>query len=916
MINKELFKLQEQGEAPSWMTLAGYSSLSKGYRLKGETPKGMYLRVAEAAALSLGKPELASTFFEMMWKNYLCPASPVLANLGTDRGLPISCFGIDVGDSVKHITQGICEMSMMSKHGGGVGVNLNRVRPRNSLIKNGANGRSEGVVPFAKMYDSSILAMNQGSTRRGAASVNLNIEHGDWQEFIRMRRPEGDINRQCGNLHHCTVINDEFMIKVESGDPVARAKWAELMRARMETGESYIMFKDTVNRANPEAYKNNGLEIDMTNICCLTGDTLVVTKNGARKIEDLVNETVEIFDGEKWVKCSNFEKKGSINELYEVELKSGYKIKATYNHRFKVYENYNHIRRNRHIIKTASELLNTDFIELHTQGYHGKEIEHGAYLKGFLLGDGTYNKASNKPILNLHSTKYCCIDNLIKSCLEISINGKLRSDCIVDPLFSEEIDIKSENTYGKQIFKKMKGLTARSNELNFWVTDAKNGIGDIVHTWDRNTKIQFLAGILDADGTLGKSIQITQKNENIIKDIQSIVFSLGYAGSIDKQPNGYRLTIGSYDSFNLLAELCSSRLKWSGKAPNRRTTGYRRIKNITKINVDKTDVYCPNIPTTGFFALANGTMTGNSEITLYTDDDHSFICCLSSLNLARYDEWKDEELNGMSIPYLSILFLNGVLNEFINKAQYIWGMEKSVASAKKGRAVGLGVLGWHTLLQSKMMPFGSFSTMQLNAEIFKYIKDESVKASKDLAKSNGEPEWCLGTGMYNTHLLALAPTRSNSIISGELSASIEPIIANAFVDKSAKGTFIRHNLKLKEVLDKYGKDDHKVWKDIARKHGSVQHLDFLSDAEKEVFKTAYEIHQGDIVAQAAQRQRWVCQAQSLNLFFNTNVDPRFFNEVHLEAWRLGVKTLYYCRSRSVLQADVASRDEGCSSCEG
>jgi ribonucleoside-diphosphate reductase alpha chain len=580
---QELKDLKAKKEAPEWMTAAGYITISKGYRLKGETPKGMYMRVAVSAAdflyqnksiskiLDLTKDQMVDAFFQAMWKNWLCPASPVLSNLGTDRGLPISCYGNDVGDSVQRIMECAAELAMLSKNSGGVGMNWSRIRPRGTLIKGGANGTSEGIIPFAKIYDSTIIGISQGSTRRGAASGNLNIEHGDWHEFVRMRRPEGDINRQCGNLHHCTVINDDFMQKVVDGDYAARAKWAELMKARMETGEPYIMFKDNVNKTNPAGYKNLGLEIDMTNIC--------------------------------------------------------------------------------------------------------------------------------------------------------------------------------------------------------------------------------------------------------------------------------------------------------------------------------------------------------SEITLFTDDDHSFICCLASLNLVNYDEWKTERIHNLSLPQIATIFLNGVLNEFIGKAKSIFGLDKVVRHATKGRAIGIGVLGWHTLLQAKSMPFESFPTMMLNGEIFNFIHKEAVQGSKDMAQIFGEPEWCKDTGMYNSHLIAIAPTRSNSIISGDVSPGIEPIIANAYVDKTAKGTFIRKNPYLMVLLEKYGKNDDKIWKDIARKNGSVQHLDFLSENERNVFKTAYEINQMALITQASQRQQFVCQSQSLNLFFPVEVVPSYFNKVHIEAWKMGIKTLYYCRSKSGIQADVANRDEGCLSCE-
>lgn len=571
----KLKHLQDIGEAPLWLSEEGFTTISKGYMLEQETPKAMYRRVARSVA-KYGKfsDKFKHDFFTAMYDlNYLNPATPVLSNCGTDRALPISCFTIDLDDKMQDIMgRGLGELSMLTKNGGGVGISFQRIRPAGSLIKGGKNGKSEGIIPFVKVYDSAILATKQGDVRRGSVSINLSIEHGDFSEFIRMRRPEGDLNRQCQNVHHCVTISDEFMHKVKNGDLEARHKWSEVMKTRIETGEPYIFFEGNVERGNPQCYKDNGLDVTATNIC--------------------------------------------------------------------------------------------------------------------------------------------------------------------------------------------------------------------------------------------------------------------------------------------------------------------------------------------------------SEILLHTDPQHSFVCCLSSLNLTKYDEWKDWKApnTGLSLPELAVYFLNGVLDEFIDKAQYIPYLENSVRSAIKGRAIGVGVLGWHTLLQEKLIPFESFEAMSLNNEIFKVIDSGSLKASQSLAKERGEPEWCKGHNIYNTHRIAIAPTRSNSIISGDVSAGIEPIIANAYTDNTAKGTFIRRNRTLQALLNTYGKNTDDIWKDISNKHGSVQHLDFLSDREKDVFKTAYEIDQKSIIQQASQRQKYICQSQSLNLFFPFDVKPKYFNDVHILAWELGVKTLYYCRSTSGIKVEY--KEDECKSCEG
>ena len=576
---------------PSWGNTEIYvKTISKGYLLPGEKPKDAYWRVATKVAQRLGKPQLATKFFDYIWKGWLNLATPVLSNTGTDRGLPISCFGIDVADSIYDIGAKNLELMLLAKHGGGVGIGINQIRPAGAPIT--GNGTSDGVVPFTKIYDSTILATNQGSVRRGAASVNLNIEHGDFEEWLEIREPKGDVNRQSLNLHQCAVVGNKFMRKLQDGDETARRKWGKLLQKRKATGEPYIMFKGNVNNANPEMYKKNGLKVFMTNIC--------------------------------------------------------------------------------------------------------------------------------------------------------------------------------------------------------------------------------------------------------------------------------------------------------------------------------------------------------SEITLHTDENHSFVCCLSSVNLAKYNEWKDTDL-----IYTATWFLDGVLSEFIQKAKNMRGFENSVASAEKGRALGLGVLGWHTYLQQQGIPFEGMEAQFETRKIFSQIKIESDRASRDLASEYGEPLWCKESGMRNTHLRAIAPTVSNSKLSGNVSAGIEPWAANIFTEQTAKGTFIRKNQELEKVLRKAGINNKDTWDKIMEDGGSVQDLKeldnwvylggkmiLLSDVSeedklktypvKDVFRTFKEINQMDLVKQAGVRQQYIDQAVSLNLAFPSIASPKWINQVTMEAWKQGIKTLYYMRTESVLRGDIATRavDPDCVACDG
>jgi len=217
---------------PDWGDNEVYKkTIGGGYLYNGETPKEAYERVSKTVAKRLQKPELAQTFFEYIWNGWLCLASPVLSNTGTDRGLPISCFGIDVADSIIDIGQKNLEMMLLAKHGGGVGIGINQIRPAGAKITD--NGTSDGVVPFCKIYDSTILATNQGSVRRGAASVNINIDHPDFEEWLEIREPKGDVNRQSLNLHQCAVVGDKFMRKLISGNGRARRRWTFFLKGTL-----------------------------------------------------------------------------------------------------------------------------------------------------------------------------------------------------------------------------------------------------------------------------------------------------------------------------------------------------------------------------------------------------------------------------------------------------------------------------------------------------------------------------------------------------------------------------------------------------------------------------------------------------------------------------------------------------------
>lgn len=298
-----------------------------------------------------------------------------------------------------------------------------------------------------------------------------------------------------------------------------------------------------------------------------------------------------------------------------------------------------------------------------------------------------------------------------------------------------------------------------------------------------------------------------------------------------------------------------------------------------------------------------------SEIMLPSSKEESFICCLSSMNLELFDEWKDT-----NAVKLAIYFLDAVLSEFIEKTADNFYLQGARNFAIRHRALGLGVLGYHSYLQKNMIPFESFQATQFNARAFKHIREEAEAASRELANIYGEPELLRGYGMRNTTLMAVAPTTSSSAILGQTSPGIEPFASNYYKAGLAKGNFMRKNKYLAKLLEEKGLDNEETWRTIMLNHGSVQHMEELTDEEKAVFKTFKEISPMEIVTQAAQRQQYIDQAQSLNLQIPSTMPVKDVNYVIIEAWKKGVKTLYYQRSSSVSK-ELMVNFVNCSSCE-
>ena len=395
------------------------------------------------------------------------------------------------------------------------------------------------------------------------------------------------------------------------------------------------------------------------------------------------------------------------------------------------------------------------------------------------------------------------------------------------------------------------------------------------------------------------------------KDIKEFL-EIGTEGNpIQELTHG--VTVSNQWMEEMIAGDVEKRTIWAKVLQSRGEIGYPYIlfnDNANNATVDvykdkKLPIYASNLCT---------------EIMLPSNDEWSFVCCLSSINLLHYDKWKDTD----AVETLTY-FLDAVMEEFITKLEVYRDsphkddqltftfMEKAYNFARQNRALGLGALGWHSLLQSKMLPFDSQEAYNLNNEIFKLIKEKSYKASEEMAEKYGEPEILKGYGRRNTTLNAIAPTTSSAFILGQVSQGIEPIWSNIYVKDIAKIKTTIKNPILEQLLEEKGQNTQEVWRSIRDNDGSVQHLEFLTEYEKDVFKTYSEIDQNVIVYQAANRQNHIDQGQSINVMVHPDMPIKDINQIYINAWKLGVKSMYYQHSMNAAQKFKQKKE--CATCE-
>lgn len=889
-----------------WLNEDSTKFLESGYLEKGTTPKQRIREIADNAERILGIKGFSDKFYGYMGKGYYSLSSPVWANFGNKRGLPISCYSIDVQDTMPDILRATSEVGTMSKFGGGTGGGFDKLRPRGSKIT--GNGESSGAVHFMKLFESMIDSVSQGSTRRGAFSPYLPLEHADIDEFLDIGTEGNPIQK----LTHAVTVTDKWMQEMIDEDEDKRKIWAKVLQRRVEMGYPYIFFKDTVNNNTVDVYKDKRLEINHSNLC-VAPETKILTDKGYEEIGGLVGEKVNVWNGEEWSKV-DIVKTGENQELLKIVTDSGYEIETTPYHKFYVLEyteSGGRTKPPRFKEVRAKDLKDGDqLIKFELPVIEGDKTLKHAYDNGFFTADGTVSK--NQNVIYLYNNKRELKNRLA------SVSSWANSDML-------ELD----RAYG----------VAEGLKNKYFVPTSSYTV---------KSKLKWLAGYLDGDGTVtnnngSQTVQVGSINHEFLKEVQLMLQTLGVDSKVTLNKKAgisllpkndgtgeyaeyetkeiHRLLINGNSLYKLhKLGFETHRLEWEVRKPNRGCSHYIQVVSIENAK-ERKNTYCFTEPKR-HMGMFNGLLTGQcSEITLPTNEDWSFVCCLASMNIATYDDWKDTDA-----VETMVYFLDSVMEEFITKLenmrdsdeeekrQAFYFMEKAYKFAKEHRALGLGSLGLHSHYQSNNIAFESIEASRKNIKIHKFIQERSYKASEELAELYGEPKLLKGYGRRNATLLAIAPTTSSAFILGQVSQSIEPLMSNYYVKDMAKTKVTVRNPYLKEVLIKYNKDDRETWNSIREYDGSVQHLDFLTKHEKDVFKTFSEIDQYAILDQAAMRQQFIDQSQSLNLMINPSTSAREINNLYIFAWENGIKSLYYQHGTNAAQQ--FNKDLNCIMCEG
>ena len=883
-------KLKAKGEIPNWYSTNALQFFMESYSYKGESVKSR----DETTNKSLAKyaPKVypdwwnedeyfkgltwEQAFNKLSWDGYSIYSTPLKANGGLpDRGLTVSCCGQHMDNSVasKAFIRGELEVLIKNSHGCSMDVS--------SWLAEGtvydADGNiSEGIIPVITDYQDSTEAINQG-VRRGQTLFAVDALHGDFWAVAKK------LYLERATLNISWLMTDDFIKKLEAKDEEVLNRWEEILYIRMTTGKGYFTKIDTMNRNKAQTFKNLNLKVHASNLC-VAPETMILTDRGYETISDLEGQDVTVWNGKEW---SNVKvvKTGVDKKLIKVTTNFNQVIECTPEHKF--YVQVGSIGRGGKIYeKRAKDLKSGDrLIKFDLPIIEGREDLKEAYTNGFYSGDGCCFKGRQMNYL-YHEKR-----NLL---------GKLGA---IHRVYEDDSQNRTVVTHDGSLKDK------------YFVPTANYTI---------DSRIKWLAGICDSDGTVSRngdteSLQIGSIHLTFLQEIQLMLQTLGVTSTINtgvaegyrEMPlnngtgeNGlfycqqaYRLLVNANGLFKL-SELGfeTFRLQWKKRRPNRECDRFMTIATVEDLG-RYDDTFCFTEPKR-HMGMFNGILTGQcNEVNLPANDEYSFTCVIINANLALYEDFPEHLYHILHI--MQDCNVSGYIEEIEKKTgESRIFLSKVLKFTKDFRAVGTGVCGFHSLLMKKRIVFGSFDSMILNEEIFKKMRNDLDECNAWLAEVLGEPDKLKGYGKRNATVMMMPPTKSSAELAKESpTESINPETALVRVKETVGGDIFRINTELLKVMKELGQYTQENINFIAQNKGSVQKCNWMPQHLKDVFRNAFETPMEAHLDLCAQRQPYIDQQQSINLYLSGSDTPEYIGNIHKKALLDdNVNGLYYCYS--------------------
>lgn len=964
--------IEKQQEDFYWLNEESKTFLSRGYIPDGMTVQQRYRQIADAAENILKIPGFSDKFYNYLAKGYYSLSSPIIANFGLKRALPISCV---TGDTWINTANG-GKMAKDIQIGDMVLTHKNRYRKVVDVIPTKDKNDIYELTVKSRQFPLNITGNHLVLTNKGWVAVedldpqvhlvatNGKVEYTSVDTELKNKPGESKSQEELAFDLGVSIANDVVI----NNDAEAFKDWVLSLPEHLLRQVWVAIEEELLNRYSDEykviycasapvamqlyaLAKRIGVELTTSTVGRKNAETGEILELTVISLEDQkVSE-----DGLYYSPITSLVKTDKVEDVYDFTVEEDHSFSCAGVVVHNCFGSYITDDLNG-IFDTVSEVAMMNKLGGGTSGYFGAIRARGSEITAGGKSNGSFS------FLQI-------FDKVVSVVNQNGIRrGMFAGYMDIDHADIDEwVDIHTEGNPVQDIYWGV-------NVTNSFIEKVKNGDKAARNLWAKILSVKTATGIpylhfIDnvnenkADVYLDKNMKIHASNMCVSADTKILTKEYGYVAIGTKV--GEKVTVWNGEEWSENVELVKTgenqklyavtlhmpnyHTGKSGKFKTTiRATDYHKwyvqdkdgniickrtselvvndvtetwnshlkdsevpgwiIESITEVD-GLHDTFCCTEPKRNK-VIFNGVLTGNCmEISLPSSADESFVCCLMSMNLLHYDQWKDTDA-----VKTAVYFLDAVMSEFIEKAKVIPKMEKAVRFAERHRALGLGVLGWHSYLQSKMIPFDGFEAMMHNAEIFKHIRQESYQGSKELAELLGEPELLKGYGRRNTTLMAVAPTKSSSFILGQVSQGVEPIKANLFIKDTAKVKTVFKNPFLEKLLAERDKDTPEVWESINKAGGSVAHLDFLTPREKEVFKTFEEINQMSIIQQAAQRQKFIDQGQSINLSIHPDTPLKDINALYLQAMELGVKGIYYQFSKSAAQSFNRELLQ-CSSCE-